>query len=193
MAGRSSVLMDCSVTMRWTKPSNRFLKPALDESKVSSACCWYLKWGTGQHGVASDAPLWGLELDSRHRNWGGLFRSFPAYPPSLCGQPHGGRFPWCSAVGSDQYNRRPFAFRSDAGVERRTDAPAFSCFGRLGGVWRFSVNHQSGLTGRRRTFLRRRAGPQSFGSFSAETYCYLGRRICWYAHRGMSRRKIARG
>jgi len=109
-------------------------------------------------------PFW-------RRNWGSLFRSFPACAPSLCGQPHGGRLPRCSPVGSDQCDRRPFAFRSDAGVERRTDAPTFPCFGRLGGVWRFSGNHQSGLTGRRRTCLRCRADPQSVGSFGEQTYC----------------------
>src|SRR5258705_7718869 len=115
MAGRSSVLMDCSVTMRLTKPSNRFLKPALDESKVSPACCWYLKWSTGQHGVASDAPLWGLELASRHRNWGGLFRSFPAHAPCLFGQPHGGGLPPCFSLGADQLDSRPFFFPSTSG------------------------------------------------------------------------------
>jgi len=44
-----------------------------------------------------------------------------------------------------------------------------------------------------RTFLRCRAGPQSVGSFGEKPYCDLGRRICWYAHRGMSRKQIARG
>src|SRR5258708_6960288 len=185
--------MDCSVTTRWTKRSNRFLKPTFDESKFPPQLYWYFKWSSGQHSVDSDAALWGMELDSGRRDWDCLFRSSAAHAPSVCGQPDGRRFARCSPVGSYQCNRCSFAFRPDAGVERGTDAPAFPRFGGLGGVRRFSRNHPPSFTGQRRTFFRSSGSPQSVGRFSDQTYCNPGWRIRRHANRGVSRRKIAYG
>src|SRR5713226_2200548 len=126
--------MDCSVTGKWTKPSDRFLKPTFDESNFPPMPNWHLEWRSLQYRFDSDAALWSLELDSGRRHWRCLFRSFAAHTPSVCGQSDGRRFARCSSVGSYQCNLCPSAFRPDAGVERGTDASAFPCFGRLGGV-----------------------------------------------------------
>src|SRR5229473_2146501 len=78
--------MDCSVTTRWTKRSNRFLKPTFDESEFPPHLYWYLKWSGSQHSVDSDAALWGMELDSGRRRWGGLRRFSRNHPSSFAGQ-----------------------------------------------------------------------------------------------------------
>src|SRR6266852_6023028 len=146
--------MDCSVTTRWTKPSNRFLKPAINEPKLPPKVYWSLRWSNSQHSVDSDTALWAMELASGHRHWGGLFRSSAAHAPSVCGQPHGRWLPRCSPLGSYQCNRCAFALRTNAGVERGTDAPAFPRLGGLGGLRCFPRNHQSGFTRQCRILLR---------------------------------------
>src|SRR5260370_2906058 len=117
--------MDCSVTTRWTKRSNRFLKPTFDESKFPPQLYWYFKWSSGQHSVDSDAALWGMELDSGRRRWGGLFRSIPAHATTLCGQPHLLRFPWGSPLGSYKCNGCYFFFPPDAAARPATDVATF--------------------------------------------------------------------
>src|SRR5260370_8020858 len=182
--------MDCSVTTRWTKRSNRFLKPTFDESKFPPQLYWYFNWSSGQHSIESDAAAWGMELDSGRSDWGGIFGSSAAHARSVRGQPDGRRFARCSPVGSHKCNRCSFDFRPDAAVERGTDAPAFPRFGGLGGVRRFSRSHPSSFTSQRRTFFRSSSSPQSVSRFSDQTYCNPGWRIRRHANRGVSRRKL---
>jgi len=134
-------------TMRCTKPSNRFLKPALDESKVSPACCWYLKWSTGStvllatlhYGVWSS--ILGVAIGAAHS---AAFR--PARQPMRTASWR--RLPRCSPVGSDQCNRRPFA--SGQMPEWSADRCAnISLLWSAGWCMALLWNHQSGLTGRR--------------------------------------------